>query len=247
MKYRSSQETTSKILVTLLEHKEYAQYDLPKKIGKDYRTVLRHLKEMESRHLIILTRTEPAKKGGKDRKIYRLTLIGLFIILQELSSEELDKKIDEIAKNFAHELPLVFGKWEHFNKHGFREKAISQLKAIPLGHFLFVQYLNNSRFPQYYRQLKTGTTHMFCFLELRMMHNDVVNGKFIEFSIIEDLEFQAKQFEEIERWLRMLMLDVDLRKYVKKEFEWLIRLTSKYLNDLRNIRKLTMKSNGEIF
>jgi hypothetical protein len=71
------------ILTALLDNKEYAQYDMPKTIKKDYRTVLRHLKLLKHYEMIRLIREEPAKKGGKERKIFGLTVKGLLQALKE--------------------------------------------------------------------------------------------------------------------------------------------------------------------
>ena len=49
---------------------------MPKETGVSYRTVLRTLKPLESQGFIKLVRIEPSKKGGKESKIYSLTLKG---------------------------------------------------------------------------------------------------------------------------------------------------------------------------
>ena len=50
------------ILRVLAVNREYAQYNMPSAIGKDYRTILRHLQQLEKSGAIKLARTEQAKK-----------------------------------------------------------------------------------------------------------------------------------------------------------------------------------------
>jgi len=111
MKYRSSAETSFKILSLLLLVGECAQYDMPKQIRKDYRTVLRHLRGLEKAQLICLARTEPAKKGGKDKKIYTLTLLGFAVALSSYNIEPSNREIDEIIQKWRHLHP-IFGRWQ---------------------------------------------------------------------------------------------------------------------------------------
>lgn len=125
MRYRSSVQTSLLILAVLAKNKEYAQYNMPKAIGKDYRTVLRHLKLLEAHGLIHLDRTEPARKGGKDRKIYKITLLGLIEILK---IPDVFNNIDIIAQNFPDSLPLIFGKSEFFKTHGFKNLVVERLR-----------------------------------------------------------------------------------------------------------------------
>ena len=62
MQYKSSEKTMRDILRVLAVNREYAQYNMPSAIGKDYRTILRHLQQLEKSGAIKLARTEQAKK-----------------------------------------------------------------------------------------------------------------------------------------------------------------------------------------
>ena len=68
MQYKSSEKTMRDILRVLAVNREYAQYNMPSAIGKDYRTILRHLRQLEKSGAIKLARTEQAKKRGKIEK-----------------------------------------------------------------------------------------------------------------------------------------------------------------------------------
>jgi len=139
MPYRSSEETSLNILNVLAENKEYAQYDLDKKIEKDYHTVLRHLQALEKNGYIHLVRTEPAEKGGKERKIYELTLNGLILVLkkrselysalifgkvQEETNREIEEAIDQVVSIHRDKLPLIFGKWVFFKENNIKDLIV---------------------------------------------------------------------------------------------------------------------------
>ena len=63
---------------------------MPKETGVSYRTVLRTLKPFESQGFIKLVRIEPSKKGGKESKIYSLTLKGSLTYLSSISPKSVD-------------------------------------------------------------------------------------------------------------------------------------------------------------
>jgi len=128
MKYSTSFKTHYEILAIIADKGSYPQYDLGKAINKSYRTVLRHLELLETYGLIHLLKTEPAKKGGKERKIYTLTLDGLIALLKLPHIFDDPDIIDTLANNFPHLLPLVFGKWSFFKKAGVKDIIVDNLK-----------------------------------------------------------------------------------------------------------------------
>lgn len=69
---------------------ELKQYKMPKETGLSYRTVLRTLKPLESQGFIKLVRAEPSKKGGKESKIYALTLKGALTYLSSIAPTSVD-------------------------------------------------------------------------------------------------------------------------------------------------------------
>jgi len=146
MKYRSGEETSLSILSILTENREYAQYDLPKEIKKDYRTVLRHLQALEKEGYIHLFRTEASEKGGKERKIYESTLNGLILMLKKSAEQysfvlfdkdhkeinrAIEDLIDQIAAIHKGMLPLIFGKWGFFTESDIKHIVVKRfLSAI---------------------------------------------------------------------------------------------------------------------
>jgi len=97
------------ILQLLTEQNELAQYDMAKQLGTSYRTILRRTRELERINppLIRFVREEPSEKGGKNRKIYALTLNGLFYALK---NPKLWDRIDKIAEYHKGKL-LIFECW----------------------------------------------------------------------------------------------------------------------------------------
>lgn len=133
MRYRSSLETSFLILFTLMDNEDYAQYDLPDAVGKDYRTIMRHLKKLESSKLIRLARTEPAQKGGKEKKIFTLTVTGLISGLKFFFSatkdvNEVIGNMEELATTHKDLLPLILGKWTLWKKEGVEQLIIERLR-----------------------------------------------------------------------------------------------------------------------
>ena len=116
MVLKSIPSTDIRILRLLAENKEYAQYDMWRAINKNYRTILRRLPILEKAGLIQVVRLEPSEKGGKEKKIYRITLQGLrFWVLMEPKVAE--DKFELIAKAHKDKL-LVFKKWSYFKQKG---------------------------------------------------------------------------------------------------------------------------------
>lgn len=109
-------KTELRILGVLAEHKECEQYRLPKETNLSYRTILRLLKSLELMKWIRLIRTEASAKGGKEKKIYALTLRGLAIVL--MTSNDMQK----VIKKQGDALPLVLGKWEYFKSVGLEKE-----------------------------------------------------------------------------------------------------------------------------
>jgi len=131
-RYEPSFETDQKIIQLFALEKEYAQYDLPRSIGKTYRTILRRLEGLQEDGLIKLCRTEESKKGGKEKNILTLTKSGL---LCALSYPEVWTDIDKVAHNYCDSLPLIFGKWDFYIRKGLRDEIIKRLQAA-VGGFI---------------------------------------------------------------------------------------------------------------
>ena len=252
-RYLASVKTSAMILITLTDNKEYAQYDMPKAIGKDYRTVLRHLKLLEQYGMIRLVRKEPAKKGGKERKIFGLTLVGLLQALKfEFGHQGITlQRIDEIAETRSGFLPLIFGKWKLFRKHRVRrlifDRLLSSIYYLPdrlsemsqeTVDWLFregskqtSQPLISNKPPYGSKRLHQRLKHDFpdMIKEKEMDDKDNVNFRvFFERGELEDASMQFKLFSVLKK-------DKDLEAYVNETYE---RAERTLLDQLQNIRSL---------
>ena len=129
MKYRSSTETSYHILALLVDRAEYAQADMEEAIGKDYRTILRHLYPMETMNLIKVARHEPSSRRGKDKNIYKITSRGILALLKLPPIYNDLKIIDTIIRSHAESFPLIFKNWNFFRAQGVSGLILSRLKT----------------------------------------------------------------------------------------------------------------------
>lgn len=216
MRYRRGIDTKLKILTQLAVKKEYAQYDMPKVIGKDYHTVLRHLKILERQQLIQLNRTEPAKKHGKDRKIYTLTDKGIIVILNFINSYD---HIDEIAENYASNFPYIFGKWHFFIENGLRDMAIDRLQDTILATIVQIKDfpdLDYYLFPGYLEPLEKAKPR------LELFNKDDMTTHFLLFPLVTSFtiplhltpyDSQTFKMERGKKWMATIRKDEELKKY----------------------------------
>jgi DNA-binding transcriptional ArsR family regulator len=253
MHYRSTIQTSFKILETLLVHGEYAQYDMPKAVGKDYRTVLRHIQSLENAKLITLVRLEPAQKKGKERKIYTVTLRGLlsYLTVVKLSVDKPLGFTVLFADKFKHVLPLVFGKWHFFASNNLDSVVSAGLSSFldkPSTRGIVETWLFMLETPA---PPKTAVDNFFVELERytgknmknqleraeekfdvavnKTLENELYRYVFITFPI------NSLAAEERVKFFRCLCGDTELRSHVIKELKL---LEQQYMESLRNIQNL---------
>jgi hypothetical protein len=92
----------TKIIKALIKNPELQQYQMPKQTDISYRTILRTLKPMEIENLIKQIRTEPSKKGGKEKKIYSLTFKGALTYLNSLTPKPEDYFVKDNIYSYSH-------------------------------------------------------------------------------------------------------------------------------------------------
>ena len=118
-------DTTQKILKMLALQREKAQYDLPEELEIHYSTVFRQLKKLEKKNLVKVVKTEKARKRGKDKKFFGLTLLGwLTCYGQNILTTEY---IPNLVEAFKDEVPLILGKWDYFKNEGVEKIAEKHL------------------------------------------------------------------------------------------------------------------------
>ena len=108
-------------------------YRVAKRIGKAYSFVFNSLKESERRGLVTF-KGEVKTEKGTTAKIYDLALEGVLLTLQRemrLTEDRWNHSyIGEIIEKYSNLLPLIFGKWEHFERMGVGKIARFRLKVL---------------------------------------------------------------------------------------------------------------------
>lgn len=133
---KNSISSIEKILKLLLENTEFEQYKMKKTIEISYKTIIENLRRLEyANH--VKYRNEKSSAGGRDKKIYSLTIIGLIEALHLTHKSLTEKNFDTIAAKHPDMLPLIFGKWQFFEAHGLTKEVIANIK----------NYLENSNAP----------------------------------------------------------------------------------------------------
>lgn len=153
-------QTTLKILYLISNSEKAYQYDLPKKVGLSYRTVLRHLELLKDFDFIELDHTEKSSKKGIEKNVWKITFSGVLTLLNDIfvkfrtpfeviqaakkepriknitknpywkKYQEENKKLKTLAINNPDFLPLVFGKWGFFENQGIITNVIWRLSFI---------------------------------------------------------------------------------------------------------------------
>jgi len=170
-------------------------YKVAKITGKAYSFVFNSLKELKRRKMIILKGKEKTEKGTT-ANIYDLALDGVLLILhREMSSPRDDwdrsKFIRTIIERYGCLLPLVFGKWAHFERMKVEKTAMFRLKVL-------VDTYSRDRW-----YLKKGT--------------GIIPWMESEEQICWFFYFQFNHFNFEESWLNALKKDKEIHEYVIKQ------------------------------
>jgi DNA-binding PadR family transcriptional regulator len=137
----------AKIILALAVTKEIEQYKLPKITKLSYRTILRTLKPLEEQNLIKLVRTEPSKKGGKEKKIYTLALDGLIFSFLQPETWGPEGKILKIISSHP-EMLLTFKKWELFKNNQLEEFVLNDCLTPAISGLSYVlKYWSSNKHP----------------------------------------------------------------------------------------------------
>jgi DNA-binding PadR family transcriptional regulator len=137
---QTTTEPQQKIINALIKNPELGQYKMPKETKLSYRTILRTLKPLETEGIIKQIRTEPSKKGGKEKKIYSLTLKGTLIYLKSITPKLDDYLVENNIIHYtlskANEIitkkiqPLKLNTIENFLENFGKEQNLPIFKQI---------------------------------------------------------------------------------------------------------------------
>jgi len=197
MKYRSSKETEKKIINLLLDKKEYAQYEMPEAIGKDYHTIFRRLHDLKKAGMVFLVREE----GAKNRKIFALTFKGL---INSLLLPENRKKLPEIIAKYPYWL-LTFKKWNLFKQAGLEKLMLSYVELGVLNIFKMLVYSQkffNKKYLITKETLKLFDSQFLfvpvLFSENKKLAEVLKSDPDLRAFIEEEFEHQLKDFETLQ-------------------------------------------------
>lgn len=109
------------IILLLAREGLKTRYDLFKKGGGIVSSSTAHnlLKDLGEKGLIKVEREEAFRIRGRKKKLYGLTFKGLISVFLQRESR---KYIDKIVERQEKLLPLILGKWQHFQKSGVNEE-----------------------------------------------------------------------------------------------------------------------------
>ena len=123
---RTRTRTPLKVLMYLARHGEANKWQLSQDLKKAYSNIHATIAKLLEQDLIYISgRKKGEKKPPSGVKYYDLTLLGLLLCLLDERSWQY---IDEIAEKYASFLPLVLGKWRHFESAGLSNEFMKAFK-----------------------------------------------------------------------------------------------------------------------
>jgi DNA-binding PadR family transcriptional regulator len=185
MKHQTTINHALEIVDAIAKHKELPQYNIKNETKLSYRTILRLLKPLENSGFIQLARREASEKGGKDRKIYAITLPGLIVALKNLE----EKNFDAVINKHGELLPLILGKWNYLKSAGLEQER--RKAVIWVGNRILAEY------PLGKATVRFATMSFWDYIF--QLTNKVERVKWIR-ALREDPELKAWAIDEMKEW-----------------------------------------------
>ncbi len=122
------------VLDVLAHNGPMSRWDIKQKRRRHYSQVHTTVKQLEESGLVNVVKNVESKRGLQ-KDIYGLTIYGIIFVsrfqqklrkfryVPRVTKQIPEFNIDLIAQNHAKSLPLIFGKWNYFNKEGVLELA----------------------------------------------------------------------------------------------------------------------------
>jgi DNA-binding PadR family transcriptional regulator len=120
---KTDQASKTKILELFLTNKTYKQTDMSKTTKLSYVTIIKQLDQLKKSNLIAVIDHEPTSAGGLKKKIWALTDLGLFWVLQHTAYEDLEEVIEVYQDKL-----LIFRKLALFEKTGLLSALLEQVR-----------------------------------------------------------------------------------------------------------------------
>lgn len=173
----------------------------------------------EYRLINILERTRINEKGHR-KHLVSITLHGLLAVFLFKDSW---KYFDKIRNAHTNDIPLLFGKWEHFVKHKVENIIIQRMqehyKILPPSCFSDTSLTDDELMDKIKMRQKLESLYDYVlFYPLEIWKND-----------------------EALKWEKMIKDDPDLTDYIKRRFDYFIRLTQRDLKK-RELRRSQFNS-----
>ena len=201
----------------IAESRGIANDELQRKVGdwtlkSDVQVSILQIKQFK--HTLIMDgfieEKPPQTKNNYSTEI-NLTLWGLFRVLEYvfvqegLTGSSLKETLDKIAVNQAEKLPLVFKKWQYFDKQGMQEKMIDRLRC----YFQF--------FPDHYTPQNRFLNKLTAAGAKKVTKKDI---EFMLFTAFYDWvflfypEYDFLPEETMKLWNAMLVRDDGIKQYM---------------------------------
>ena len=227
MKTQKMIDTDYKILKTLALEGEADLEALAQKVGKHYTSIMRRLKFLEKEYnAVYVSRLETTPRKGRERKIYNLTLTGLFLLLGLRSSW---KYIDQIAEKQQDKL-LIFKKWNFLAKRGLRNYVVDTLKVIM--SMIAADIIRDALIKKRVFGLKKPVDYKKTEFYLSEILDRAILCPFFEKSPEYMREEEPEEWERIKRFLKEVKKDPEIWDYIMGCLDENKRLYSRFLETI---------------
>ena len=197
------------------------------KIGSSS-TVWKGLEKLKKMGLVVKLKSPRKEKGqkGRERKPYKLTLMGLLLAFFYGS---LERYINKIADGFKEILPLVFGKWKYFIEQGAKDIVKKHLVSVmKLCAFEYLRFLmeikqhdetKDRRYPSFHEKIREKwkkektwairITDVFLYYGLESEHL----SRFFRYEKPGEIGYKVLSFDEQSKLNSIIRNDEELRLY----------------------------------
>ena len=225
-KQKSSAE--QRILTVFAWRGPTCKYELWNKLKvASRRTVDGDIKRLKEKGAIVETKSLKMPYLPVVKRYYKLTTFGLF---SALMAEDVWEQIDHVAKKYRAKL-LIFRKWRYFDRHEVLGEVIMRLQGyFHQENFTSGIYMRPpwNKFQEITRVTDLNHYVLFPFFAQYQYEHFLPE---VSASARFYYKLQPTCGPEEENWIRMLLGDEDLRRYLMTELDRRIKWCKKSLSD----------------
>ena len=207
-------ESWRKTICSLALNGESTQYELKPLTELNYASIHEAINQLLASKLIKETKQEPGP-GPVPKRFFSLTLKGLVMAFkitfekaetENVNMKELLQCIDKIAKKCGHLLPLVLGKWRHFESAGLEREFIKAFQWVIMW------------FLEWGYDTEAWATERFLYFIFVMAGEGALKVKWVK-ALYEDSELRQCAIKGLKEWLwgGIAIMDVNNRTLEKLE------------------------------